>query len=125
MDNTFENSEKLYRAVYPPEIVDIFWKIDGSISSAAFADPNGLSVDRGNGREDEEVIVDMRSRFIGHIISLYVKNCLDVQALVLYKPSSSSPYHSEIHGSSSSTLLSKSQRRHLAKCAVILTPRPL
>ena len=125
MDNNFKSSEKLYRAVYPPEVADIFWKIDGSISSAAFADPKGLSVDRGNDRGDNEVVNDMCKRFKGHIVSLYVKNCFDVQATVLYTPSHSNPYHSEIHGSSASPLLSKSQRRHLAKCAVILTPRPL
>ncbi len=125
MDNTFKNTEKLYRAVYPPEIADIYWKIDGSISSAAFADPNGLSVDRGNYREDSEVVLQMRQKFRGHIISLFVKNCVDVQAPVFYKPSRSNPYHSEIHGSATSALLSKSQRRHLAKSAVILTPRPL
>lgn len=125
MDNSFKNNEKLYRAVYPPEIADIFWKTDGSVSSAAFADPKGLSVDRGDFRTDEEVIDSMRSRFSGHIISLYVKNCTDVQASVLYLPSKSNPYHSEIHGSQTSAPLSKSQRRHLAVNAVIITPRPL
>ncbi len=125
MDDRFENTEKLYRAVYPPEIADIFWKTDGSVSSAAFADPKGLSVDRGNYRDDREVLDTMRARFKGHILSLYVKNCTDVKALVLYRPSRIDPYHSEIHGSNSDPLLSKSQRRHLAKNAVILTPRPL
>lgn len=125
MDNTFDNTEKLYRAVYPPDIADIFWKKDGSISSAAFADPKGLSVDRGDHRDDSEVVTSMRKKFNGHIISIYVKNCMDVQAVVLYTPSRSNPYHSEIHGSPSSIPLSKSQRRYLAKCADILTPRPL
>ena len=77
MDNTFEPSEKLYRAVYPPEIADIFWKRDSSISSAAFADPHGLSVDRGDYRDDAVVVSDMHRKFAGHIISLYVKNCSD------------------------------------------------
>lgn len=125
MDDHFENTEKLYRAVYPPEVADIFWKRDGSISSAAFADPKGLSVDRGNYRRDDEVLTDMRSRFSGHIISLYVKNCTDVQACVKYLPSKADPYHSEIHGSITSALLTKSQRRYLARHALILTPRPL
>ena len=125
MDECFDPSEKLYRSVYPPEVADIFWKADGSISSAAFADPKGLSVDRQDSRSDEEAIASMRSRFCGHIISLYVRNCLDADAAVLYLPSHSNPYHSEIHGSATSALLSKSQRRHLSQCAVILTPRPL
>lgn len=67
----------------------------------------------------------MSSRFKGHIISLYVKNCVDVQALVLYKPSRFDKYHSEIHGSEAAALLSRSQRRHLAENAIILTKRPL
>lgn len=125
MDNSFENTEKLYRAVYPPEIADIYWKRDGSISSAAFADPNGLSVDRGDYRDDSEVVSSMRKRFKGHIVSLYVKNCVDADAKVVYQPSKTNKYHSEIHGSETTVLLSKSQRRFLAKKAVILTPRPL
>ena len=125
MDNTFLNTEKLYRAVYPPEVADIYWKIDGSLSSAAFADPRGLSVDRGDYREDQEVIEDMRCRFRGHIISLFVKNCFDVGAIVRYLPSRTNKYHSEIHGNEETPLLSKSQRRALARAAVVITPRPL
>ena len=121
MDNTFNKTEKLYRAVYPPEIAEMYWKKDGTLSSAAFADPKGLSVDRGDYRTDTEVIFSMRERFTGHIISLYVKNCFDVGASVQYKPSRSNPYHSEIHGSETTILLSKSQRLSLARKAVILT----
>jgi len=125
MDNEFKSTEKLYRAVYPPEIADMFWKLDGTVSSAAFADPKGLSVDRGDYRSDEDVMSVMRSKFTGHIISVYVKNCFDANALVLYRPSRSNPYHSEIHGSLDRAILSKSQRVHLARCAEILTPRPI
>ncbi len=125
MDNTFQNTEKLYRAVYPPEVADIFWKKDGSISSAAFADPKGLSVERGDYRKDNDVISSMRKKFSGHIISLYVKNCTDTGAVVIYTPSRTNIYHSEIHGNKKTALLSKSQRRYLANHAVILTPRPL
>lgn len=125
MDNTFQNTEKLYRAVYPPEVADIFWKKDGSISSAAFADPKGLSVERGDYRKDNDVISSMRKKFSGHIISLYVKNCTDTGAVVIYTPSRTNFYHSEIHGNEKTALLSKSQRRYLANHAVILTPRPL
>lgn len=125
MNNAFKNTEKLYRAVYPPEVADIYWKRDGSISSAAFADPRGLSVDRGNYRSDEDVISFMRNRFSGHIISFFVKDCADVNAQVVYLPSKTNVYHSEVHGSKSSLLLSKSQRRSLSRAAVIITPRPL
>ena len=36
MDNTFDESESLYRAVYPPEVNRIYWKDENHISSAVF-----------------------------------------------------------------------------------------
>ncbi len=119
MDNHFEDNEKVYRAVYPPEVADIFWKRDGSISSAAFADPRGLSVDRGNYRSEKAVIISMQKRFQGRIITLYSKHCKEAGAVLRYAPSKSNPYHSEIHGNASTPLLSKSQRRYLARKAAI------
>ena len=68
MNDTFSMDEKLYRAVWPPEIYELFWRRDGSVSSAAFADPKGLSVDRGDYRSDADVISDMNKRFTGRII---------------------------------------------------------
>ena len=120
MNDVFPKAERLYRTVYPPELSHMYWKKDGSVSSAAFADPKGLSVDRGDDRTDETVAADMRNRFTGEIIRVYVKNCVDVGAVVRYLPSKTNPYHSEIHGSESTPLLSKSQRRHLAMKAVIV-----
>ena len=118
MDEVFAGTEKLYRAVYPPEIMDMFWKRDGSLSSAAFADPKGLSVDRGNYRTDEEVLADMKKSFTGTIISIYSKHCFDTGAVIHYLPSKRNIYHSEIHGSADTPLLSKIQRRYLAQRAV-------
>ena len=120
MDKTFKPEEKLYRAVYPPEVVDMFWRKDGTISSAAFADAKGLSVDRGNYRPDTEVIHSMQNRFTGRILSLYVKNCNDIGAVVRYLPSTHNIYHAEIHGSVSTPMLTKSQRLFLSKKAVII-----
>ena len=120
MNDIFEKNEKLYRAVYPPEIAEMYWKKDGTVSSAAFADPKGLSIDRGDYRSDESVVSSMQERFTGHIISLYVKNCMDIGARILYKPSNANLYHSEIHGSVDTPLLSKTQRHHLARKAVII-----
>lgn len=121
MDNTFQINEKLYRAVYPPEIMEMYWKKDGNISSAAFADPKGLSVDRGNFREDTAVVSEMRKKLAGHIVFLYVRHCFDIGAIVKYLPSKNNPYHSEIHGNEENPLLSKSQRRFLADRAVLIT----
>ena len=118
MDNTFPDTEKLYRAVFPPEMAAMYWKKDGSLSSAAFADPKGLSVERGNYRSDKDVAESMQERFQGRIIYVFSKNCKDVGAFVKYLPSRSSAYHSEIHGSETTVLLSKSQRNALARKAV-------
>ena len=119
MDNTFKLTEKLYRAVYPPEVADLYWKKDGSISSAAFADPKGLSVDRQGNRDEGDVIDHMRQQFNGHILSIYVKTCESIGAVVRYLPSKQNCYHSEIHGSQDTVLLSKAQRRYLASHARI------
>ena len=97
----------------------MFWKKDGTISSAAFLDREGLSVERGNFRDDKDVIEEMQKFFKGCIISLTVGQCKTVDAVVKYKPSSRSEYHSEIHGSETTPLLSKSQRKHLAADAKI------
>ncbi len=120
MDDVFEPEEKLYRAVYPPEMVSMFWRKDGTISSAAFADSKGLSVERGYYRQAENVVSSMLNRFSGIIISVNVGDCNSIQAVVYYLPSKTSLYHSEIHGSTTVPLLSKSQRLYLAKHALIL-----
>ena len=120
MDDNFDRNEKLYRAVYPPEVVDMFWKRDGSVSSAAFADARGLSVDRGDYRNDDDVVRDMNSRFRGSIIRVYAKNCMDTGAVLRYLPTRKNIYHTEIHGSEQNPLLSRSQRRFLACRAVIV-----
>lgn len=120
MDDTFFPDEKLYRAVYPPEVKDMFWKGNGQVSSAAFYDPEGCSVNRGNYRSDDEVVIDMRKHFIGRIVALTVEQCEEIGARVRYKPTKNL-YHSEIHGSDTVILLDKRQRKHLARCAQIVT----
>ena len=115
MDSTFEGSERLYRAVYPPSHPGLFWKKDGKISPAAFADPHGFSVERGFYRKPEEIVEKMKKTFSGCIVSLSVQNCRDVNAVVKYLPSSTNENHSEIHSSDTVDLLNKSQRLYLAK----------
>ena len=51
MTEQFDIYERLYRAVYPPEIMPMFWKENGEISSAVFKDKRGLSVERAGGFE--------------------------------------------------------------------------
>jgi len=116
---TFEPAEKLFRAVYPPSHPGMFWKKDGTLSTAAFADAKGLSVDRGFGRKDEDAVAEMRRKFTGCIVSVNAKQCWDVDAVVEYLPSKSNRYHSEIHGGKNELLLSKHQRFYLANNAVV------
>jgi len=115
MDNNFPLEEKLYRAVFPPEIREMFWKENGKVSSAAFLDKKGLSVERGNFRQDSDVLEKMKSFFIGKVISVTVKNCFDIKAIPKYLPSERSVFHSEIHGSETVVILSPSQRKVLAE----------
>lgn len=120
MDNSFNDEELLYRAVYPPEHSKMFWKDDGHVSSAAFLDKKGLSVERGNFRAEDDVVSEMKKSFIGRIISVSVKLCREVNAFVLYKPTKRSIFHSEIHGSPKIPLLTPSQRHHLSlNCKIV------
>ena len=119
MTEQFEAYEKLYRAVYPPEIMPVFWKENGEISSAVFKDKKGLSVERSGDRDENAVIADMRTFFRGLIISLKVRDCEVCRAVLKYLPTKRSIYHSEIHGSEEQVLLSQSQCKYLAKTAQI------
>lgn len=114
MDNTFYGDEILYRAVLPPERRDMFWKKNGQVSSAAFYDPCGLSVERGYYRETKDIIEGMRRNFIGPIVSVSVQDCRNADIVVKYLPSERSEYHSEVHGSESEKLLNRKQRIYLA-----------
>ena len=120
MNNHFSETELLYRAVYPPEINHILWKDELHVSSAAFLDKKGLSVERGYFRSDEEVLKDMRKSFIGKILSITVKTCHEINAKVIYKPTKRSIFHSEIHGSDTKIVLSSAQRRFLSKNCILL-----
>jgi len=120
MDNNFSAEEKLYRAVYPPNQKEMFWKNDGTLSSAAFADNRGLSVNRGDFRDDSAVVEEMLKRFSGCIVYVKAESCFEASASVKYLPSKDNPYHSEIHGSDAVIPLSKTQRRYLAQKAVMV-----
>ena len=120
MDSLFEQYEKLYRAVFPDSM---FWKRNGQVSSAAFLSRRGgCSVDRGDYRDDCIVVQDMRNRnFKGSIITVTVQDCRQVEALVVYAPSSTNIYHSEILGDAEHVLLTAGQRKHLAASAVVVS----
>ena len=117
MTERFEVYEKLYRAVYPPEIMPLFWKENGEVSSAVFKDKKGLSVERAGNRDENTVVANMREFFYGMIISVMAHDCKACNAVLKYLPTKRSLYHSEIHGSEDRVLLSQSQCKHLARVA--------
>ena len=120
MNNTFSEKESLYRAVYPPEINNIYWKDENHVSSAAFLDKKGLSVERGNFRLEKDVVKEMNKSFIGKIVSVTAGICFRIKAIVVYKPTKRSIYHSEIHGDEKRVILSPAQRRFLSmNCKII------
>lgn len=114
MNKNFSDNESLYRAVYPPEVNRMFWKDENHISSAVFLDKKGVSVERGNFRLDENVVLEMKKFFIGKIVAITAGICHEVNAKVLYKPTKRSVYHSEIHGGEKQIVLTLSQRHFLA-----------
>lgn len=118
MDETFKNrNEKLIRAVLPREI---FWHEDGTLSSAAFKDKKGLSVDRDGGRPIDEAVRYAESHLQGSMVYVTVGQCVAVQALVRYLPLSDNQFHSEIHQSEEKIVLSNSQARKLSLCARVV-----
>lgn len=113
----FEAQEKLYRAIYPPDKMAMYWKENGELSSAAFKDRCGLSVERGYGRLDCDVAAEMHNYFDGLIYSITVGDCENECAYVVYLPSLRSKYHTEIHGSKERVVLSASQCKALSRKA--------
>lgn len=118
MDASFDEKEALLRAVWPPDRRPDFW-VNGRLSSAAFKDKRGLSVDRTADRTPEDTAAFMRARgFQGPIVSLPVPLCRAAQACLVYRPSAENIYHSEVHGSGTEVMLDDVQALLLARGAV-------
>lgn len=123
MEIEFKDDEKLFRAVWPESNFPLYWKEDGTLSSAALRDKKGLSVERAAERCDSEALKVVCASFEGHVVSFTVGQCNEVNALVVPKPTKRSSYHTEIHGSQESKLLTKAQARHLARNAIVEVKR--
>ena len=115
MDDNFDKKEKLLRAVRPNSI---YWE-NGRLSSAAFKDSAGLSVDRVFDRPLSLAVDVMKENLDGSIVSVKVENCDDVNACVKYLPSPRNAYHSEIHKDEKTKRLAEFQAKGLARCAKI------
>ena len=122
MDEHFEPDELLFRAVRPD---NMYWKVPGEkLSSAAFKDSHGLSVDRAGGRTIAESAECLKTRMEGTIAYLPVSKCNDVNAIVKYLPIPNiNIWHSEIYGSSNNNLaLTSSQAKKIADAAKLYIP---
>lgn len=120
MNEKFDDSEFLLRAVLPANRKPYFWKQNGKLSSAALKDKNGLSVDRTYDRTIEDAAATTRLNLHGTIASISVPSCNEVHAFLSYCPSARNRYHSEIHGSKTKILLSDEQAFLLAQKAILL-----
>jgi hypothetical protein len=120
MDDQFDVNEMLLRAVYPPNIRPDMWH-GKRITSAAFKDKRGLSVDRLYNRQVDEGVRFMRTKLHGHIVSVTVNDCNNVSAHVVYCPSPNNIFHSEIHGSPDTILLNEDQCLALSRRAVVVS----
>lgn len=118
MDETFASDELLYRGL------PLIWlEDDDSVSSAAFKDSNGISVDRDGGRIEQECVKRMVDNLpkiagVGKLACEEVEEC---GAFPVYLPERNNVYHSEIHDSAEQVRIkSNSKARKLArKCQVI------
>lgn len=118
MNEIFEPTEKLLRAVLPN---DVFWRNDGTLTSAAFKDHNGLSVDRLFNRSLQEGVDFIKSHLNGKVVWVTYQTCIDASAVVKYLPVQDNEFHSEIHRSNDTIELSKGQARQIARSATIIT----
>lgn len=82
-------ANNVFRALRPKMA---FEKPDGSVSSAAFKDKRGLSVEVDGGRSDFVVINTMHSYLEGNIVKIGVSVC-EANDVEIYNDFSSNKYH--------------------------------
>ncbi len=120
--SSFSENEKLYRAVRP---LEHFWTKDGTrLSSAAFRTRKGesyLSVDRQDGRANDECIKAMRKKLEGAIVSVTYEQCTSSQIKIEPHPSTHNPWHCGLVNGldENNPRLSKLQSQNLADYALI------
>lgn len=116
MQSDFYRGEKFYRAVLP---IETFIKEDGTITSGAFKDPQGLSVDRQFNRDDKDAIEYIKNHKKGYICSFTKEDCDKQDIHYEYCPVEGNVFHSEIHNSPTKKLLSRSKCKYLASICKI------
>ena len=111
------DSEYLYRGV-----VEEMWDAEHErITSAAFKDSHGVSVDRDGERTENECVKSlMKIKSFRKICRILTKTVRDNGALALYKPIPENVYHSEIHQTLDKVELSKGCARRISQAAEVL-----
>ena len=115
MSNRTNNAENVYRAIHPHRN---FIKADGGISSAAFKDPKGLSVEQGLGRSDRDVVAHIRqTKLQGKVAKISVEVC-DNANITIYDDKAKNVYHrlllNKPYDPNGNNSLTKGQARALA-----------
>lgn len=118
MDYFYALDERLYRGLH-----SIWIEEDNSVSSAAFKDSGGISVDRDGGRDEVLCVKRMINNLpmlagVGRLTSGDVKDC---GAMLKYLPVDGNEYHAEIHDSAVQIQIkSRSKSRSLAKKCMLV-----
>ncbi len=104
--------EILVRSVHPEK-----WSyVQKRVESGTFRDRNGVSVDRRDGRSDDEILKAFRSRgfIVKAMIEIPMELCIELGLHVVPLPVSGNDHHAEIHSSPEKRILTKGQSRSLA-----------
>lgn len=118
MQERIDKSEQFLRAVRPDLKEPRYWR-NGKLSTAAFKDKKGLSVQRTGDRSMSDTVSSMKARkFMGAYVSVAVKLCLD-QKIFIDNPPSKDLYHRELHGSETEKQLTEEQAFYLARFAKV------
>ena len=121
----FEMEEKLFRKIPAVPGFVINDENGKRISSAAFKDSKGCSVDRQFNRDESLVYEQMYRKFkdattgIQAIASVTYSQCLEVSTKVKEMPEIDNEYHCEIHCSEIKIQLTSSQAKKLANNAIV------
>lgn len=121
----FENNERLFRKI--PNLPNYIKEGENGkkISSAAFKDSLGCSVDRQANREREIIHNQFYSRFcneksgIAAVADVSFLDCCNVNSIVKETPIDGNPFHCEIHRSETKIQLSQGQAKRLSDIAKV------
>lgn len=120
LNKVIKDDELLYRAVpNKPQM----WK-DGRPSSAIFKDSKGVSVDRGGGRKEKNIVQSFESRFdnLKAVVSISAGDCRAKNTYVEYDPIEENIYHSLVLDSKENVTIKKSKARQLTRGVKIVHP---